>query len=136
MRRWSSSTAGTGSPRAPRTSRRSSRSSAVAELTVLTGADERDLTRLDEYQAVGGYGALEKARAMPPQAVIEQINEAALRGRGGAGFPMGRKLSLVPPPDKRPGPAYVVANADESEPGAFKDREIMRRVPHRFVEGR
>jgi NADH-quinone oxidoreductase subunit F len=48
---------------------------------------------------------------------------------------MGRKLSLVPGPDKRPGPAYVVANADESEPGAFKDREIMRRVPHRFVEG-
>jgi NADH-quinone oxidoreductase subunit F len=107
----------------------------VAELTVLTGADERDLTRLDEYQAVGGYGALERARAMSPEAIIEQINEAALRGRGGAGFPMGRKLSLVPPPDKRPGPAYVVANADESEPGAFKDREIMRRVPHRFVEG-
>jgi NADH-quinone oxidoreductase subunit F len=107
----------------------------AAELTVLTGADERDLTRLDDYRAIGGYGALERARALAPEALIEEINDAALRGRGGAGFPMGRKLSLVPAPDKRPGPAYVVANADESEPGAFKDREIMRRVPHRFLEG-
>jgi NADH-quinone oxidoreductase subunit F len=107
----------------------------VTELTVLAGADERDLTRLDEYRAVGGYGTLESARAMSPQAVIEELNDAELRGRGGAGFPMGRKLSLVPPPEKRPGPAYVVVNADESEPGAFKDREIMRRVPHRLIEG-
>ena len=72
---------------------------------------------------------------MTPAAVIEKISKASLRGRGGAGFPMGRKLSLVPPADKRQGPAYVVANADESEPGAFKDREIIRRVPHRFLEG-
>jgi NADH-quinone oxidoreductase subunit F len=107
----------------------------VAELTVLTGADERDLTRLDEYRSIGGYGALEQARSLSPQDLIEQISDAALRGRGGAGFPMGRKLSLVPGPDRRPGPAYVVANADESEPGSFKDREIMRLVPHRFIEG-
>ncbi len=107
----------------------------AAELTVLTGADERDLTRLDEYRAVGGYSALERARGMTPADLIEQISDASLRGRGGAGFPMGRKLSLVPAPDKRPGPAYVVANADESEPGSFKDREIMRLVPHRFIEG-
>jgi NADH-quinone oxidoreductase subunit F len=107
----------------------------AAELTVLTGAGERDLTRLDEYRAIGGYGSLERARAMTPAALIELVNDAALRGRGGAGFPMGRKLSLVPGPHKRPGPAYVVANADESEPGTFKDREIMRRVPHRFIEG-
>jgi NADH-quinone oxidoreductase subunit F len=107
----------------------------VAELTVLTGADERDLTRLDEYRAIGGYGALERARGMRPQEVIDEITNASLRGRGGAGFPMGRKLGLVPPPDKRPGPAYVVVNADESEPGAFKDREIMHRVPHRLIEG-
>jgi NADH-quinone oxidoreductase subunit F len=107
----------------------------VPELTVLTGADERDLTRLDEYRAIGGYGALERARGMTPAELIEQISDASLRGRGGAGFPMGRKLSLVPGPDKRPGPAYVVANADESEPGSFKDREIMRLVPHRFIEG-
>ena len=107
----------------------------AAELTVLTGADERDLTRLDEYRAVGGYRQLTRARKMDPAAVIEEISKASLRGRGGAGFPMGRKLSLVPPAAKRQGPAYVVANADESEPGAFKDREIMRRVPHRVLEG-
>ena len=107
----------------------------AAELTVLTGADERDLTRLDEYRAVGGYRQLTRARKMDPAAVIEEISKASLRGRGGAGFPMGRKLSLVPQAPKRQGPAYVVANADESEPGAFKDREIMRRVPHRFLEG-
>ena len=107
----------------------------AAELTVLMGADERDLTRLDEYRAVGGYRPLTRARNMDPVAVIEEISKASLRGRGGAGFPMGRKLSLVPPADKRNGPAYVVANADESEPGAFKDREIIRRVPHRLVEG-
>jgi NADH-quinone oxidoreductase subunit F len=107
----------------------------VAELTVLTGADERDLTKLEEYRAIGGYSALEKARDMTPQELIEEVTNASLRGRGGAGFPMGRKLSLVPGPDRRSGPSYVVANADESEPGSFKDREIMRRVPHRFIEG-
>jgi NADH-quinone oxidoreductase subunit F len=107
----------------------------AAELTVLTGADEHDLTRLDEYRAVGGYRSLSRARRMTPSAVIEEISKAALRGRGGAGFPMGRKLSLVPAAGNRKGPAYVVANGDESEPGAFKDREIMRRVPHRFLEG-
>jgi NADH-quinone oxidoreductase subunit F len=107
----------------------------VAELTVLTGADERDLTKLEEYRALGGYEALEKARGMSPQEVMEEVTNASLRGRGGAGFPMGRKLSLVPGPDRRSGPSYVVANADESEPGSFKDREIMRRVPHRFIEG-
>ena len=68
----------------------------LAELNVLAGADERDLTKLDEYRAIGGYDALEKARAMAPQAVIEEISSASnLRGRGGAGFPMGRKASLV-----------------------------------------
>jgi NADH-quinone oxidoreductase subunit F len=107
----------------------------AAELTVLTGADEHDLTRLDEYRAVGGYRSLSRARRMTPSAVIEEISKAALRGRGGAGFPMGRKLSLVPAAGNRKGPAYVVANGDESEPGAFKDREIMQRVPHRFLEG-
>jgi NADH-quinone oxidoreductase subunit F len=107
----------------------------VAELTVLAGVETRDLSKLDEYRAIGGYATLERARGMSPAEIIEAVSEANLRGRGGAGFPMGRKLSLVAPPDKRSGPAYVVANADESEPGSFKDREIMRRVPHRFIEG-
>jgi NADH-quinone oxidoreductase subunit F len=107
----------------------------AAEPLVLAGADGPDLARLDEYRAIGGYTALEKARAMDPQAVIEEISTATLRGRGGAGFPMGRKLSLVQRPEQAGKPTYVVANADESEPGSFKDREIMRRVPHRFIEG-
>jgi len=109
----------------------------VADLQslILAGADERDLARLAEYRAIGGYAALEKARGMERQAVIEEISTARLRGRGGAGFPMGRKLSLVQPPEVAGKPTYVVANADESEPGSFKDREIMRRVPHRFIEG-
>jgi NADH-quinone oxidoreductase subunit F len=107
----------------------------MAELTVLTGVETRDLTKLDEYRAIGGYSTLEQARGMEPQQIIDMVSDANLRGRGGAGFPMGRKLSLVPPADRRSGPAYVVANADESEPGAFKDREIMGRVPHRFIEG-
>ena len=102
---------------------------------ILAGADERDLARLAEYRAIGGYAALEKARGMERQTVIEEISTARLRGRGGAGFPMGRKLSLVQPPEVAGKPTYVVANADESEPGSFKDREIMRRVPHRFIEG-
>ena len=107
----------------------------MAELTVLQGVETRDLTKLDEYRAIGGYATLQKARGLTPQEIVDAVSDANLRGRGGAGFPMGRKLSLVPPPDKRSGPAYVVANADESEPGSFKDREIMRRVPHRFIEG-
>src|SRR5919201_1268438 len=135
MPRSSSSTTGIESRRRPRTCPGSLRSCVAAELTVLKGADGRDLTRLDEYRAVGGYRQLVRARKMNPAKVIEEISNASLRGRGGAGFPMGRKLSLVPPAAKRQGPAYVVANADESEPGAFKDREIVRRVPHRFLEG-
>ncbi|HET9324275.1 MAG TPA: NADH-quinone oxidoreductase subunit NuoF [Gaiellaceae bacterium] len=108
----------------------------AAELTIMRGAGPgRDLTKLDQYRRIGGYAQLERARELDRAAIIEEISEASLRGRGGAGFPMGRKLSLVPGPDKRTGPAYVVCNADESEPGAFKDREIMRLTPHRLLEG-
>ncbi len=100
---------------------------------LLAGAGERDLTQLDEYRAVGGYESLARARAMTPAAVVQEISDATLRGRGGAGFPMGRKASLID--QKSPKPKYVVVNADESEPGAFKDREIMARTPHRLLEG-
>ena len=98
-------------------------------------AAERDLTRLSEYEAVGGYASLRKALALEPQQIIDELLAANLRGRGGAGFPMGRKASFLPKPDATPKPIYLVANADESEPGTFKDREIMARVPHMFVEG-
>jgi NADH-quinone oxidoreductase subunit F len=108
----------------------------MAELAlVLAGADERDLTKLSEYRAAGGYRALDKARGLDPETVIEELLTSNLRGRGGAFFPMGRKASFIPKPDDVPRPRYVVVNADESEPGTFKDREIMFRVPHRLVEG-
>jgi NADH-quinone oxidoreductase subunit F len=102
---------------------------------VLADAEARDLTKLAEYEAVGGYQALAKARAMAPQAVIDELNASELRGRGGAFFPTGRKWSFIPRPEQNPNPHYLVVNADESEPGSFKDNEIMARVPHRFIEG-
>jgi NADH-quinone oxidoreductase subunit F len=100
---------------------------------LLAGADERDLTKLAEYQSIGGYDQVAKARAMTPDDLIAELQGANLRGRGGAGFPMGRKASLID--RKSPKPKYLVVNADESEPGAFKDREVMARVPHRLLEG-
>jgi NADH-quinone oxidoreductase subunit F len=102
---------------------------------LLEHADERDLTRLAEYEAVGGYASLRKALGMERQAVLDELLAANVRGRGGAGFPMGRKASFLPKPGETPKPIYLVANADESEPGTFKDRELMFRVPHMFIEG-
>jgi NADH-quinone oxidoreductase subunit F len=104
-------------------------------MLVMAGADERDLTKLAEYEAIGGYGALAKARGMEPQAVIDEVTASELRGRGGAFFPTGRKWAFIPKPDQNPNPHYLVVNADESEPGSFKDHEILIRVPHRFIEG-
>ena len=102
---------------------------------VLGGAEEQPLRDLASYRAVGGYAQLERARAMTPQQVIEELIASNLRGRGGAFFPTGRKASFIPTPDKIAKPVYITVNADESEPGTFKDREIMLRVPHRLVEG-
>ena len=98
-------------------------------------AEGRDLTRLAEYEQVGGYASLKKALTMERQAVLDELLAANVRGRGGAGFPMGRKASFLPKPGEAAKPIYLVANADESEPGTFKDREIMARLPHMFVEG-
>jgi NADH-quinone oxidoreductase subunit F len=99
----------------------------VGRRDLLFPADDRDVTTLEGY---GGYGSLESARGMEPAAIIDAINTANLRGRGGAGFPMGRKASLL-----GKGTRYLVVNADESEPGAFKDRQIMGRNPHLLIEG-
>ena len=107
----------------------------MATELVLGGAADRDLTKLAEYEDGGGYGALAKARAMTPQAVIDELVASELRGRGGAFFPTGRKWAFIPKPDQNPNPHYLVVNADESEPGSFKDNEIMALVPHRFIEG-
>ena len=81
----------------------------------------------------GGYQALKKALGMTPEQIIEDVKASGLRGRGGAGFPTGLKWSFMP---KNDGKAhYLVCNADESEPGTFKDREIMRWTPHALIEG-
>ena len=102
---------------------------------VFAGTDGGALTDLAAYEGVGGLAALRRAREMTPDEIITELNASNLRGRGGAFFPTGRKWSFVPKPDQNPRPHYLVVNADESEPGTFKDREIMLRVPFRFLEG-
>jgi len=96
------------------------------------GIDEPDLHTIDVYERNGGYESLRKALAMTPAEVLHELETSALRGRGGAGFAMGKKVSFLP---KGPMDKYLVCNADESEPGAFKDRELMQKSPHMLVEG-
>jgi NADH-quinone oxidoreductase subunit F len=105
----------------------------AAKEIVLAGAADRDLTQIEAYREVDGYASLARARGMEPSAVLEEILAANIRGRGGAGFPMGKKASFLAKDTGKP--VYLVVNADESEPGTFKDREIMERVPHRLLEG-
>jgi NADH-quinone oxidoreductase subunit F len=100
---------------------------------LLAGTAEHDLTSLEEYRALGGYAGVPNARSMTPDDLIAELQAATLRGRGGAGFPMGRKASLIDRASPRP--KYLVVNADESEPGAFKDREVIAKAPHRLIEG-
>ncbi|HYY98805.1 MAG TPA: NADH-quinone oxidoreductase subunit NuoF [Pyrinomonadaceae bacterium] len=89
---------------------------------------------LEVYRANGGYEALKKVLGgMSPDDVIGEVKKSALRGRGGAGFPTGMKWSFVP--KDSPKPKYIVCNADESEPGTFKDRYLMERDPHMLIEG-
>ena len=104
-----------------------------ARNVLLAGAGERDLTKLAEYRAIGGYDGVPKALRLKPEQLIEILLASNLRGRGGAGFPIGRKASLIDRSSSKP--KYLVVNADESEPGAFKDREVIARVPHRLIEG-
>ena len=105
-----------------------------ARSLLLAGTDERDLTQLAAYRAIGGYERRRQgAEAHARRADRELLLAANLRGRGGAGFPMGRKASLIDRASAKP--KYLVVNADESEPGAFKDREVIARVPHRLIEG-
>jgi NADH-quinone oxidoreductase subunit F len=96
------------------------------------GIDEPDLHTIDGYEHNGGYESLRKALAMSREEVLHELETSALRGRGGAGFAMGKKVSFLP---KGPMDKYLVCNADESEPGAFKDRELMQKSPHMLVEG-
>jgi NADH-quinone oxidoreductase subunit F len=87
----------------------------------------------DGWVQRGGYQALKQALAMAPDAIIEEVKASGLRGRGGAGFPTGLKWSFMPKHSGKP--HYLCCNADESEPGTFKDREIMRWTPHALIEG-
>lgn len=95
--------------------------------------DKPDLYTIEGYRRVGGYQGLATAMKMDPDAIIGQIKDSGLRGRGGAGFPTGMKWGFVPQNDGKP--HYLVVNADESEPGACKDIPIMLANPHALVEG-
>jgi NADH-quinone oxidoreductase subunit F len=105
----------------------------MAEYILLRHRDTPDIDQLQVYLANGGFEAFRKAvTGMTPQKVIDIVKSSGLRGRGGAGFPTGVKWGFLTPDVF---PRYVVANADESEPGTFKDREIMERNPFQFLEG-
>lgn len=90
---------------------------------------------LKEYEQAGGYQALKKALKMSPQDITETVKNAGLLGRGGAGFNTGMKWSFVPMDEKARHPKYIVANADEMEPGTFKDRLLLEGNPHQLIEG-
>ena len=92
----------------------------------------KNFYQIDEYLKQGGYRAVQKALKMKPDGILEEVKKANLRGRGGAGFPAGVKWGFVPKVDK---PKYLCINADEGEPGTFKDRYILSHNPHLLLEG-
>jgi NADH-quinone oxidoreductase subunit F len=105
---------------------------AAPPILLFTDIDEPGLNTLEVYERRGGYQSLRKALAMTPAEVLEQLKASGIRGRGGAGFAMGTKVSFLP---KGTMDKYLVCNADESEPGTFKDRELMQKTPHTLIEG-
>ena len=92
---------------------------------------------LRAYEQAGGYQAIRKVLSggMEPKAVTDEVKDANLRGRGGAGFQTGLKWSFVPLGKDAPNPTYLVVNGDEMEPGTFKDRLLLERDPHQLIEG-
>jgi len=100
---------------------------------ILEHIHHSDQHTLAGYEARGGYQAARKALTLEPTALIEEVKRSGLRGRGGAGFPAGQKWSFVPRNTGKP--TYIVCNADESEPGTFKDRLVLERTPHSIIEG-
>ncbi len=101
---------------------------------LLDGVNGANLRHYNEYRAHGGYRSVEKAlKQMGPEAIVEEVKKSGLRGRGGAGFPTGMKWSFIAKPEGVP--RHLVVNADESEPGTFKDRYLMEFVPHLLIEG-
>ncbi|MDB5154042.1 MAG: NADH-quinone oxidoreductase subunit, partial [Mucilaginibacter sp.] len=92
------------------------------------------INTFDVYRSKGGYAAVEKAlKTLTPDDIVEEVKKSGLRGRGGAGFPTGMKWSFLAKPEGVP--RYLVCNADESEPGTFKDRYLMTYIPHLLIEG-
>ena len=106
----------------------------VQRRLILEHIDEPGYTNdLACYQRHGGYAVLRQAVTRKPEELIDEVKKSGLRGRGGAGFPCGVKWSLV---DRKSGkPIYLIVNADESEPGTFKDRYIIHQDPHQLIEG-
>jgi len=100
---------------------------------LLRARGEENSRSINTYLRLGGYAALKKALIMDPAHVREEVKNSGLRGRGGAGFPAGVKWGFVP--QDSPKPKYLICNADESEPGTFKDREIIHTEPHMLLEG-
>jgi NADH-quinone oxidoreductase subunit F len=103
------------------------------DLILLKNMDNPDARALEFYKAGGGYQALKKALDMQPAEITEEVKKAGVRGRGGAGFPAGVKWGFVPKQSDKP--KYLCCNADEGEPGTFKDRAIMEWDPHMLLEG-
>jgi NADH-quinone oxidoreductase subunit F len=104
----------------------------MTQLLLYKDIDEPGLSTLEVYERRGGYQALRKALGMPGDAVLNELIASGLRGRGGAGFSMGKKASFLP---KGTMDKYLCCNADESEPGTFMDRELMQKNPHQLIEG-
>ena len=105
---------------------------AESQNILLRAADIPNLREYQTYVDNGGYEALRKSLAMTPADVINEVKASGLRGRGGAGFPTGGKWSFIPQNEPV---KYVTVNADESETGTFKDRQIMEENPHQLIEG-
>ena len=101
---------------------------------LLDKANIEGIRYYDTWRKNGGYAAVEKAlKTMTPEAIVEEVKKSGLRGRGGAGFPTGLKWSFIAKPEGVP--RHLVCNADESEPGTFKDRYLMEFLPHLLIEG-
>jgi NADH-quinone oxidoreductase subunit F len=105
----------------------------TAERILTRNFDRPQSHTLSTYRETGGYTALERVRQMEPTAIVEEVKKSNLRGLGGAGFPAGAKWSFIP--KNHTGPVYLVVNADEGEPGTFKDRYLLERDPHALIEG-
>lgn len=106
----------------------------MAQKILLEHAHVEGIQGYEVYRKMGGYRSVEKAlKGMAPEAIVEEVKKSGLRGRGGAGFPTGMKWSFIAKPEGVP--RYLLCNADESEPGTFKDRYLMETIPHLLVEG-